>query len=357
VPVRLVAAEQARKAAEEVARKAAEEAARLEAEAEAHRVAEEEARKVAEEAAAKLAKEEASRLAAEEAARLAAEETARREAEAEARRQAQEVARLAAEEAARHAEEEEARKAAKEAEAAEELAEIEAAQAAGPEPPVPPDAVWIPPPATEAEALEDSLTALEAAFFDRLDGAVARLEGGLRTTKHIAGLKKKRASVHPEDAPPGAPAATDPPPAKKKKKTQAERMAELSKPRFRDERIKPGMHVYKPPVRGLAYRGTEKMAMYKDRHDAGMAYKHLEKNEQDDLKLSNRETRGYEKLDVTHREQGAAKQREIEAKVAKQRAVEKRGGQLQVGMTASGVRSVKGGQSRDGKADGEKLVY
>ena len=107
-------------------------------------------------------------------------------------------------------------------------------------------------------------------------------------------------------------------------------MAELSAPRFRDDRIKPGMHVYKPPVRGLAYRGTEKMAMYKDTHSAGMAYKHLAKNEDGELKLKNRETRGYEKLDLTHREQGIEKQREIEAGIKAQRAVEKSGGTLQV---------------------------
>jgi len=43
---------------------------------------------------------------------------------------------------------------------------------------------------------------------------------------------------------------------KKQRKTQAERVAELSTPRFRDDRIQPGCHAYKPPVRGLAYRGS-----------------------------------------------------------------------------------------------------
>ena len=110
------------------------------------------------------------------------------------------------------------------------------------------------------------------------------------------------------------------------------------------------MHAYKPPVRGLAYRGTEKMAMYKDAHSGGMTYKHLEKNEDGALKLKNRETRGHEKVSLSHGAQGLKKQQEIEAKVAGQRAVEKRGGQLQVGATAAGERSVKAGRSRPGKA-------
>jgi len=208
--------------------------------------------------------------------------------------------------------------------------------------------------------------ALESALFDKLDQNIERVEQRLQKAKHLVGVARgKRASVHPEapdaegDVPnqaPGAaaapqaaggpPAAAKEPPPKKKKKTQAERMAELSTPRFRDERIKPGMHVYKPPVRGLAYRGTEKMAMYKDTHAGGMMYKHLDKNEDGGLKLKNRETRGYEKVELTQGAQGLQKQREIETKVARQRTAEKSGGQLQVGATASGVQSVKASRSR-----------
>jgi len=107
------------------------------------------------------------------------------------------------------------------------------------------------------------------------------------------------------------PAAVKP---KKKKKTQAERMAEMSTPRIRDERIKPGCHVYKPPVRGLAYRGTEKMAMFQERRDGGMTYKHREQNEDGEVKLRLRETRGNEKLVLSHGVvEGAARQRAIES--------------------------------------------
>ena len=91
-------------------------------------------------------------------------------------------------------------------------------------------------------------------------------------------------------------------------------MAELSAPRIRDDRIKPGMHVYKPPVRGLAYRGTEKMAMYQDRRDGGMAYKHREQNEQGDCKLRLRETQGNEKIVLKNGEaEGLARQCAIES--------------------------------------------
>merc|ERR1712048_757556 len=156
----------------------------------------------------------------------------------------------------------------------------------------------------------------------------------------------------------GSAGSEDGPPPKKKKKTQAERMAELSAPRIRDERIKPGMHVYKPPARGLAYRGTEKMEMYKNRHDGGMQYKHLDENENGELKLKDRETRGYEKLDLQNQDQaqGLARQRAIEKGVAKQRAVEAKGGTLQVGATASGVACVKASTSRKGKPDNEKFL-
>ena len=116
-----------------------------------------------------------------------------------------------------------------------------------------------------------------------------------------------------------APAAAKSPPIqaavppKKKKKTQAERLAELSTPRIRDDRIKPGCHAYKPPVRGLAYRGTEKMAMFQDRHDGGMTYKHREENEQGEIKLRLRETRGNEKVVLKDNDaDGVARQRSIE---------------------------------------------
>jgi len=214
--------------------------------------------------------------------------------------------------------------------------------------------------------------ALESALFDKLDQNIERVEQRLQQAKRLVGVTRgKRAGVHPEPpdeeaavpdqapgiAPPpavpqadgGPPAAAKEAPPKKKKKTQAERMAELSTPRFRDERIKPGMHVYKPPVRGLAYRGTEKMEMYKNTHAGGMEYKHLDKNVKGDLNLKNRETRGYEKVELTEGAQGLKKQREIETKVAKQRAVEKSGGQLAVGATASGVQGVKASRSRSSK--------
>merc|ERR1712139_453152 len=99
----------------------------------------------------------------------------------------------------------------------------------------------------------------------------------------------------------------------KKKKSQADRLAELSKPKIRDDRIKPGMHVYKPPVRGLAYSGTDKMAMYADRRDGGMTYKHIKSNEKGDCKLSLRETSGKEKIILKGSElTGSARQRAIE---------------------------------------------
>ena len=89
-----------------------------------------------------------------------------------------------------------------------------------------------------------------------------------------------------------------------------------------------------------------------------MEYTHLEKNENGEVKLKNRETLGYERVDLTHSEQGVAKQREIEKVVGKQRAVEKRGGQLQVGATAAGVRSVKASRSRSGATgSSDTLVY
>ena len=52
----------------------------------------------------------------------------------------------------------------------------------------------------------------------------------------------------------------------------------------------PRCHVYKPPVRGLAYRGTEKMEMFKERRDGGMTYMHREQNEDGDCKLRDRVT-------------------------------------------------------------------
>jgi len=56
------------------------------------------------------------------------------------------------------------------------------------------------------------------------------------------------------------------------KMTQAERLAALSTPNIRDERITPGCHKYKPPVRGLAYRGSVEGTTYKHR-DAKLAAK------------------------------------------------------------------------------------
>lgn len=106
------------------------------------------------------------------------------------------------------------------------------------------------------------------------------------------------------------PAAVQP----KKKKTRAQRMEELSAPRIRDERIKPGCHVYKPPVRGLAYRGTENMTCYGSRRDGGMTYQHREENEKGDLQLRLRETRGNEKITLKDGEvEGAARQHSIES--------------------------------------------
>jgi len=114
------------------------------------------------------------------------------------------------------------------------------------------------------------------------------------------------------EAVPEVPPAAAPP--KKRKKTQAERMAEMSAPRIRDDRIKPGCHVYKPPVRGLAYRGTEKMAMFQERRDGGMTYKHREGNEDGEVKLRLRETHGNEKLVLKDGEtEGVARQRAIES--------------------------------------------
>jgi len=49
--------------------------------------------------------------------------------------------------------------------------------------------------------------------------------------------------------------------------TDEERRAALYAPKIRDERITPGCHKYKPPVRGLAYRGSVE----------GMTYKHRDK--------------------------------------------------------------------------------
>jgi len=194
-------------------------------------------------------------------------------------------------------------------------------------PPVPPDEAWAPCPATQAlEVLEDVLFAkayeLQEAIFDQVD-----VVGGMIGSA----FSRRRDKITPaaeEPAPEREPtsdatAVTEPlnveaaPPAaappKKKKKTQAERMAELSAPRIRDERIKPGMHVYKPPVRGLAYRGTEKMAMYQERRDGGMTYKHREQNEDGEIKLRMRETQGNEKVVLADGEvKGVAKQRAIE---------------------------------------------
>ena len=42
-------------------------------------------------------------------------------------------------------------------------------------------------------------------------------------------------------------------------------MAALSTPRIRDSKIKPGCHKYKPPVRGLAYRGSAEGMAYQNR--------------------------------------------------------------------------------------------
>ena len=66
----------------------------------------------------------------------------------------------------------------------------------------------------------------------------------------------------------------------------------------------------------------------------------------EELKLKERETRRHEKVALAHAEQGIARQREIEQKVAKQRAVEKKGGELQVGATAAGVKSAQASRSK-----------
>jgi len=47
--------------------------------------------------------------------------------------------------------------------------------------------------------------------------------------------------------------------------TDEERRAALYAPKIRDERITPGCHKYKPPVRGLAYRGSVEGMTYKHR--------------------------------------------------------------------------------------------
>ena len=99
----------------------------------------------------------------------------------------------------------------------------------------------------------------------------------------------------------------------RKKMTQAERLAAMSTPKIRDERITPGCHKYKPPVRGLAYRGTEKMAMYAERRDGGMTYKHRESNEDGEIKLRNRDTKGNSSVILEDANvSGVAKQRLIE---------------------------------------------
>jgi len=212
---------------------------------------------------------------------------------------------------------------------------------------LPPDVEWVPLSLPPFEDLAESVSAkvyqVQEAIFDRVDvmsGMASSLLG--RGREKVMPSDELAAAGTEETVPSAAPTATwqaplgamslsaavpttSPPAAepsaspavaapRKKKKTQAERMAELSAPRIRDDRIKPGMHVYKPPVRGLAYRGTEKMAMYQDRRDGGTTYKHREQNEQGDCKLRLRETQGNEKVVLKNGEaEGLARQRAIES--------------------------------------------
>ena len=79
------------------------------------------------------------------------------------------------------------------------------------------------------------------------------------------GLNKQRNANKPKPKPKRTPGIDDLPREPRPKMTQAERLAALSTPKIRDARITPGCHKYKPPVRGLAYRGSVEGTTYKHR--------------------------------------------------------------------------------------------
>ena len=89
-----------------------------------------------------------------------------------------------------------------------------------------------------------------------------------KSTRQVHGPVRKGKPPVMVSSPGGCPPRKDPP----KKQTQAERLAALSTPRIRDERITPGCHKYKAPVRGLAYRGSIEGTTYQHR-TKGLAQK------------------------------------------------------------------------------------